>query len=118
MLHGRVHHAVRTSIHAINSLPSHKCFEVVAHLPFAYIPPGSLWFELQLFSAGDWQFRPSARKFTVTRSAVRRAVDNNVQVGFALRRRNAPLLSGSLNQHESRRCSRLTHRVVERTYRV
>src|SRR4029077_20887947 len=36
----------------------------------------------------------------------------------ALRRRNTPLLSRGLNQHESRRCSRLTHRIIERAYRM
>src|SRR4029077_20779048 len=86
--------------------------------PLAYITPGSLWFEFQLFSAGDRQFRRNAGEFTVTRFAVRRAMDNNMQIGFALRCRNTPLLSRSLNQHESRRCSRSTHRVVERADRV
>src|SRR6266481_5703799 len=118
MLYRRVHHAVQASIHAINDLPSHKCFEVVTHLPFTYIPPGTLWFELQIFSLGYRKFCRSPREFAVTRATVRRAVDHDVQVGFALRCRNTPLLRRRLNQHGSRRCSRLTHRVVERTYRV
>src|SRR5260370_30639023 len=42
----------------------------------------------------------------------------NVQIGFALCCWNTPLLSRSLDQHESRRCSGLTHCVVERAYRV
>src|SRR5260370_22713079 len=42
----------------------------------------------------------------------------NVQIGFALCCWNTPLLSRSLDQHESRRCSGLTHCVLERAYRV
>src|SRR6266571_809522 len=118
MLHRRVHHSVNLSIHAINGLPGHKSFEVVTHLPFAYIPPGTLWFELQLFSAGDWQFRRSGRELTVARSAVRRTMNNNVQISLALRRGNTPPPSRRSNQHESPRCSRLAHCVVEGADRV
>src|SRR4029077_17244315 len=93
----RVHHAVRASVHPINSSPSHQRFEVVAYFAFSYISPGALWFEFQIFSFGDRHFRRRACKITVTRAAVRRAVDIQVKIGFALCHWNSPLLSRSLN---------------------
>src|ERR1700704_792510 len=117
-LYGRVHHAVQTSVHPIHDFPSHEGFEVVTHFPLAYISPGALRLEFHLFFWRDWEFRRSGREFTVIRLTVRSAMHNNMQIGFTLSCRDTPLMGGSLNQHESRRCPRFAHRVVERADRM
>ena len=112
-LDGRVHHSVHLGIHSIDRFSDNHIREVVTRGSFADVAPGALGLEFQFRHFGHGQLRGGGGQFAVTQAASRGRVNDGVQIGFAFRRRDSPLVGGGLREHHARGRAGLAHGLEE-----